>query len=210
MNKDNLLFAVIGVLVGFVSGFLMKEAMDLRQPPRRVPGIESPHAAGGIDSPQGMPPGAAGTAPQGAAAGPGGPGMEQIQKLRDHVAANPNDAEAVKQLANLNFDIQNWARARDLYTQYLKLRPDEPDIISDLGVTYRELGDPQGAIKLFDRAQEIEPDHWQSRFNEVVVLAFDLEDYTAAQNVIDELKRLQPGNQDVARLEAEVLRRKAA
>ncbi len=211
MSKDNLLYALFGVLLGFVSGFLMKEAMDLRQPPRRVPGVPlaGDAAPGGGGAPAGMPQQGAG----GGAAGPPGagmPSMEEIEALRDHVAKNPEDADAVIRLAGLNFQIQNWPRARDLFTQYLKLRPEEPDVLSDLGVVYRELGDHQEALAHFDRAQELAPDHWQSRFNEVVVLAFDLQDYAAAEKVIEELKRLQPGNQDVQQLEAEVQRRKAA
>lgn len=205
MNKDNLLFALAGLLLGFVSSYLLFEAMTVRQPARRQAGATATAPAGAM-------PGGEGAQTPGAEAGAqsGAPSMEEIQRLRDHVAANPDDAPAVLQLAHLNFEIQNWARARDLYTQYLKLRPDEPDVLSDLGVAYRELGEPQEALRLFDRAQELQPDHWQSRFNEVIVLALDLENYDAAEAVIAELKRLQPGNQDVERLEAEVLRRKAA
>ncbi len=201
MNKDNLLYALAGLFLGFVSSYLMFEAMAVRQPARRL--------AGAAVEPSGaMPGGEAAQAPPGGEAGVAS--MEQVQRLRDHVAANPDDAPAVLQLAGLNFQIQNWARARDLYTQYLKLRPDQPDVLSDLGVTYHELGEPKEALRLFDRAQEVQPDHWQSRFNEVIVLALDLQDYAAAEAVIAELKRLQPDNQDVVQLEAEVQRRKAA
>ncbi|HEX5758333.1 MAG TPA: tetratricopeptide repeat protein [Thermoanaerobaculia bacterium] len=211
MNKDNLLFIVAGLFLGFVAGYVTSEAITALklQPPRRPPGMALPG-----DSPPsaeaGGGPAAAGPQAGGAPGGAGAPPMEEIRRLRDHVAANPDDADAVMRLANLNFDIQNWARARELYEQYLKLRPDQPDVLSDLGVTYRELGDPRGAISLFDRAQRLAPDHWQSRFNEVVVLAFDLQDYAGAEAVIAELRRLQPGNQDVERLAAEVGRRKAS
>ena len=205
MNKDNLLYALAGLLLGFVSGFLMKEVMDVYQPPRRPPGAVLPGDAPAAEA--GVPPGGApaGGVQAGAA---GQPPMEEILRLRDHVAKNPDDADAVIRLANLNFDIQNWARARELYEQYLKLRPGEPDVLSDLGVTYFEMGDAQGAVALFDRAQALSPDHWQSRFNEVFVRAA-VEDFAGAEAVIGELQRLQPNNPDVARLAAEVARRKA-
>ncbi len=208
MNKDNLLYALAGLLLGFVSSYLLFEAMAARQPPRRPPGAvlpgDAPAAEAGVS-----PGGAAGAPAGGAQAGAAGqPPMEEILRLRDHVAKNPGDAAAVIRLANLNFDIQNWARARELYEQYLKLRPGEPDVISDLGVTYFEMGDAQGAVALFDRAQELSPDHWQSRFNEVFVRAA-VKDFTGAEAVIAELQRLQPDNPDVARLAAEVARRKA-
>ncbi|HEX9670039.1 MAG TPA: tetratricopeptide repeat protein [Thermoanaerobaculia bacterium] len=208
MNKDNLLYALAGLLLGFVSSYLLFEAMAARQPPRRPPGMALPGDAPAAEA--GAPPGAAAGAPSrgGEAGAAGQPPMEEILRLREYVAANPNDADAVIRLANLNFDIQSWARARELYEQYLKLRPGEPDVLSDLGVTYFEMGDAQGAVALFDRAQELSPDHWQSRFNEVFVRAA-VNDYAGAEAVIGELQRLQPDNPDVARLAAEVARRKA-
>jgi hypothetical protein len=58
--------------------------------------------------------------------------------------------------------------------------------------------------------QKVAPDHWQSKFNQVIVLAFDLKKYGEAESVLAELKRLQPTNPDVARLAAEVDRQKKA
>lgn len=188
MNRDNVLFAVIGLLVGFIAGYLLHEVMAARQPPRN-PGQQS---AGGSGGP-----------PMGT-----NPAMEEILRLRDYVEANPNDAEAVLRLANLNFHIQSWDRARQLFEQYLRLRPEEPDVLSDLGVCYLELGNSQRALDLFNRAQELDPNHWQSRYNEVVILAFDLRDFAAAERVIEELRRLQPGNPDVEALAAAVARQR--
>ncbi|HEY8022865.1 MAG TPA: tetratricopeptide repeat protein, partial [Thermoanaerobaculia bacterium] len=118
--------------------------------------------------------------------------------------------DAVLKLANLNFDIRNWPRARELYTHYLELHPNQPDTMTDLGITYRELKQYDRALELFDRVQKVAPDHWQSKFNQVIVLAFDLKKYGEAESVLAELKRLQPTNPDVARLAAEVDRQKKA
>jgi tetratricopeptide (TPR) repeat protein len=136
--------------------------------------------------------------------------MAEVQKLKAYVEQHPDDADAVLQLANLNFDIQNWARARDLYTHYLELRPKQPNTLTDLGITYRQLKDYDRALDLFKQAQTIDPAHWQSRFNAVIVLAFDLKRYDDAQSVLAELKKLQPANPDVQRLAAEVDKQKKA
>ncbi len=218
MNKDNLLFATIGILFGFVAGFLLQEVMAARQPPRRLPGdasaLSAAQGAGAGDA--AAPPGAAGGEAAAAAAGGGGqgqpgmPAMAEIQKLRAYVEQHPDDADAVLQLANLNFDIQNWPRARDLYTHYLELRPKQPNTLTDLGITYRQLKDYDRALDLFSQAQKIDPAHWQSRFNAVIVLAFDLKRYDDAQSALAELKKLQPANPDVQRLAAEVDKQKKA
>lgn len=217
MTKDNLLFAVFGIFIGFLGGYLFQEVMTLRQPPRQLPGQA---AAGGFVHPGGEAPtgGTAGMPPGGGAPGgmPGAAGaagaapMAQIQQLRDYVAANPNDAEAVLALANLNFEIRNWGRARELYQQYLGLRPDDPDVMSDLGVALHNLGDHQGAIAQFHKAQAVSPQHWQSVFNEAIVLAFGLERYDEAGKALDRLRKMQPDNPEVSRLADEIERRKAA
>lgn len=205
--------ALIGVLLGFIAGSLSHEAMSARQPARFVPGSTAPGVAAdpnaGMGAPAAPAPGAQapGAAP---APGGGGPAMAQVQEMQNRVARDPNDADAVLALANMNFDIQNWSKARDLYARYLELRPGNPDIMSDLGVTYRELKEYDKALELFDQAQTIAPDHWQSRFNEVIVLAFDLKKFDEADQVLDELRRMQPGNSDVERLASEVNRQRGA
>lgn len=204
MTRDNLLFTVVGVLFGFISGYFLHEVVAQHQPPRLVQGamVGSP-TAGTV----------AGAAPAGPAPGsaapsavPGQPTAE-VARLRAWVAENPNDADAVLTLANLNYDIKDWRRASELYQQYLALRPNSPDVLTDLGVCARQLGEQEVALGYFDQAQALAPDHWPSRFNEVVVLAFDLGDFAAARVLITEMRELQPGNPDLERLAAEVERR---
>jgi hypothetical protein len=241
VNKDNLLFAIIGLLFGFTMGYVLHEIMVARQPLRRLAGegavtssSAAPEDAGApsaeAGSPAGADPGAA-TAGGGAAAtaadagaGPGGPGapggsaaggnpppgMAAVQELRDYVASHPKDADAVLKLANLNFDINNWPRARELYTQYLGLRDPNPDVLTDLGTCYRQLRQFDRALEQFRRAQQVAPGHWKSLFAEVVVLAFDLNQRDAADQAFAKLQAAAPNQPEVAQLRAELQRRRAA
>lgn len=227
MNRDNALFMLMGLVLGFVLAYPVFETMSKRQPALRQPGA-----------------GVAGTAGAAAAGGAGGPAVEQIRQLRAYVEANPTDAQAVLALANLNLQIQDRIRARTLYEQYLELQPDDrqamlilanlyfdtqefsrarelyethlegdpdnPDVITDLGVCYRNMGEPERALEFFLRAQELQPGHWISLYNQAVVLAFDLARYDAAQEVVTQLESLQPGNANVANLAAEIERRRNA
>lgn len=197
--KDNLLFMVIGLLTGFIGGYLMHEAMSARQPALRAPGAvaETPAGTAGTGSPG--QPGAGASSPAAA--------MEQVQRLRAYVEENPGDADALRLLANMNYDISNWQRAAELYTRYLELRPRDVDVMTDLGATYRFLGDPRRALAQFQEIRELAPDHWQSRYNEILVLAFDLGDLEAAAAAMSELRALQPGNPEVSRLAEELARR---
>lgn len=224
INKDNLLFAMAGILVGFVSGFLMQDVLSSRQPPRLTPELraqitmpgEDPKAGPADNRVSDVAPGmggdtAASAVPGGGAAQAGmGPGSEEVAKLRAYVEQNPNDADAVLQLANLNFDIRNWMRAEELYRQYLKLRPGDAGVMTDLGISYRESRKFDEALAQFDEAQRLSPGHWQAYYNEVVVLAFDLKRFEDADRVLTELQKLQPGNPDVAKLADAVTKQRTA
>lgn len=202
MTRDNVLFIIIGILIGFISGYFVHEAVARYQPlPESIiarvqeaqqggaPGVEEAAAGGGV-----------------AQAG-GQPDMKQILQLKSYVESHPDDADAVHQLANLEFEIKNWPRAKELYSQYMKLKPNDPNGMTDLGVCYRQTGEYQEALKLFRHAASLDPNHWQSRFNEVVVLAFDLNKPQDAKKPLEELKRLQPDNSSVKQLADEVAQR---
>jgi tetratricopeptide (TPR) repeat protein len=224
-QKDNILFLMGGLLVGFVVAYLMFEAMASRQPPRLTPALRAQIVAGDEgnggngSAPMGggdaqaaaSAAGAAGAAvaavdPAAAGANGGTPPMAEIQKLREYVEKNPNDLEAVRKLADLNFDIQNWQRAQELYTHYLELKPKDTDVMTDLGITYRGLRQFDKALDMFHQAKKLDPNHWQSDYNEVVVLAFDLKKTAQANVVLTELRKMQPANPDVAKLAEAVAR----
>ena len=196
MNRDNLLFLAIGLLTGFISGYLLHEVMAARQPARLAAGQGSE----GLPAPSERP---------ATAGAPGGVPMEEIIRLRDHVAQNPDDADSVLRLANLNYDIKRWQRAGELYQQYLSLRPDSPDVLTDLGVTLREQQRFDEALVSFSRAQELNPEHWQSLYNQVVVHAFDRQDFESANKLLARLSQMQPGNPEIGSLADEVARRSA-
>ena len=217
MTRDNLLFTTIGILTGFISGYFTHEVVAVRQPPSlaelqaaqaaAMGGAHADGAAGAAPSGATGAAPAAGGDPSGAAGAAGGPAMADILRLREQVEKNPNDADAILTLANLNYDIRNWERARELYERYLKLRPPHPDVLTDLGVALRGLKQYPEAMTRFEQAQQLQDGHWQSLYNEVVVLAFDLRDMPRAQQVLRRLRELQPDNAEVARLAEEVAKR---
>jgi len=198
LSRDHFLFLLVGLLAGFLGGYLVHEAMVGVQPARVAAGTVAANV-----------PNMDGAAPGGAPAG-GGPPMAEVNRLRQVLEKNPDDIDALVELANLNFDIQNWTKAQELYEHALKLRPDDPDLLTDLGITLRAQGSFDQALELFRRAAKIKPGHWQSRFNEVVVLAFDKRDFPGAESALAELEKAAPGNPDVARLASEVERLKSS
>jgi len=57
---------------------------------------------------------------------------------------------------------------------------------------YRELGRHDRALNNFRRAYELNPDHWQSLFNTVVVAAFDLQQMELADAALAKLEQFDP------------------
>lgn len=195
MSRDTFLFLIIGILFGFIAGYWLHEVMTGVQPPRMAPGtgtVSSPDVGGGG-------PGTAEAAPPGAQAG-----MQQVEELTAYVEENPDDAQAILRLAQLNMQIANWPRAAELLERVVALGTEAAGIHIDLGYAYRELGRYDDALAQFEQAQEINPDRWESRYYEVIVLAFDLQRMEQAEETLEELRRLQPDNPNVEQLAQQV------
>lgn len=233
MSRDSLLYTLIGLLVGFIAGFMLHESMASRQPAPSFVGMAEQIGAGA--APQSPAPIVGGaTGPQDS--------MQQVQRLRQYVEENPDDLEALKVLANLNLSIRNlsraselferyveqkdddlevlqaygnlsydqqaWPKAAELYERYLEISPSNHGVQTDLGAVYRYLGRYEDALAQFESVLRDKPDHWEARFNEVLVKTVDLRDYEGAEVSLRQLQTLRPGDPAVERLATELERRR--
>jgi tetratricopeptide (TPR) repeat protein len=110
-------------------------------------------------------------------------------------------------LGNLRFDAQHWQAARMWYERALELEK-TPDVIIDLAVVYRQLGQQQRALELLQQAISLSPQHPVAWFNKVVIYHYDLHDHGAAVEALQHLKELPPDPRhpiDYSRVEAEVM-----
>jgi hypothetical protein len=121
-------------------------------------------------------------------------------------SATPSEQVANGWLARANqlYDQGKWEEAKNAFLKYLEETPDDPGAIADLGVCYKELGDYSRALRNFDRALVLDPGHWQSLYNKIIVLGFHTGKKDEAKKLMRDLRRLQPTNPDVARLSQEV------
>ena len=86
---------------------------------------------------------------------------------------NSNDTEYWIKLGNSYFDSNQYDDAIAAYLKALELKPENPNVLSDLGVMYRRAGKPDKAISTFDRAYKADPGHPMSLFNKGIVLYYD-------------------------------------
>lgn len=136
----------------------------------------------------------------------GGPVAGEVIELRQRMADNPDDAEAVLGLARLNLQISNWERAAELLQRYLELQPESPNELVDLAVVQRTLAQYDEALASLDRALELAPDHWVAYYNKAVVLIVDLQRFDDAAIVVERMQKLRPDDEDVQTLARELER----
>lgn len=195
---------IIGLMVGLTLGYVLAEMQPV--PPSRA--MATAAAQGGL--PPNHPPldgQAAPPSPQGPSAAQQEQVRQQAAELESMLKERPDDRQVMVALGNLYFDASQWPEARDWYEKALTQQGDDPNVLTDLAVVYRNLGEPEKALELLDRALKRAPDHWQALFNKVVVLNFDLhrhEEATAALAQLKKLKAANPQVPDLSSLERDV------
>jgi len=148
----------IGLVVGLFVGYQIGSS-----------GPSSPAAS----AMPGMPP----LPPQMPSAPPPGGGADalaRIATLQSIVARDPKNVQAWVRLGNDFFDTHQPQKAVEAYGRALELQPNDPNVLTDQGVMYRELRQYDKAIQNFEKASKADPTHVQSLFNMGVVYSTDL------------------------------------
>jgi len=189
MKKETaILFIVIALLVGFISGATVAI----------LKGTKGTEKAAMVQKPQmPLPP-----------APPPGPDPAElnlkIQALKDIVKKDPKNLSALVELGNLYFDSRQPKEAIEAYSRYLAIKPDNPDLRTDLGIMYRALGDFDRAIEEFKKAAQSDPKHINSRYNMGIVLLHDKQDVKGAVKAWEEYLKVDTNSERANRIRAQI------
>ena len=202
MHRNPWFTLILGLIAGITIGYVLAERQAV--PPAKAIRLGlNPQVAAqqGEELPDGHPPvdGASGADAQRL--------RQQVAELEGLLAANPNDAGLMAAMGNIYFDASRWPDARDWYEKALQISSGDPNILTDLAVVYRNLGEFERSIELLDRALVANSGHWQAWYNKVVVYQFDLhqhDDAADALKTLQELKKSNPEIPDLSGLEQEV------
>lgn len=233
MSKENTLFSIIGILLGFIGGFLFANTINQRGVgPQPAPAV----AAAAQPSGQ-LPPGHPSI--DGAAAQQQQVDLNAVhdaEKLADSAPDNfdaqskagelnyearryeqainywtraskikPGDYDLAVALGNAAYDAQKFADAEKWYAQALAKRPDEVNVRTDYGSTFlmREPANYDRAIAEFQRSLARDPKHLQTLQN--LTLAFARKgDAASARTTLARLEEVAPGTPAVTSLRAEI------
>jgi tetratricopeptide (TPR) repeat protein len=189
MFKNPFITLVIGAIVGLAVGYVLGERQAV--PPGATP---SPAASG---LPDGHPPLNQGQPNQAGASRAAAAVEARTSELASLLQTSPDDVGLMVQMGNTYFDGERWPDAREWYERALELRPDNPNVLTDLAIVYRNLHMHDESLAKLRRAIEIDPDHWQAWYNTVVVLHNDLGRTDEAREALTTLKAVAARNPSV-------------
>jgi len=192
MKKETvILMVVIAFLVGFITGATVAI----------LKGTKGTEKTAMVQKPQMPPPGAPASAP------PGPSPLEvasKIQALKEIVKKDPKNLPAWVELGNLYFDSDQPKEALEAYSQYLAVKPDNPDVRTDMGIMYRKLGQFDRAIEEFRRAAQSDPKHINSRYNIGLVLLHDKQDIKGAIKAWEDYLKVDPNSERAQRIRTQI------
>jgi len=195
VKREQLIFLAGGFAFGILVGFALFHALN--SPPVLPSGMPPGGAMGG---------GASSAMSGGGSAGVGGaPMVKRINQLRRELDQDPGNMAAAVELADIYQRAQMFDQAAGYYEQALGIEAQHSELLVNLGLCYRGLGRFDEALDAFKRANQLEPDNWQSLFNQVVVAALDLQRFDEAEKAMAALEAMPsvsggPGADQLAQL----------
>jgi tetratricopeptide (TPR) repeat protein len=183
MSRENLLFAIIGLLLGFIVGFMFASSMSQKTSSQQA-----------VASTQAMPPD---HPPVGAQNAP------NPEAIRAEVAASlekarkePQNFDAQIKAAQLYYQIQRYDQSIEFLLKANQIKPTDYDTVVTLGMVNLDAGHYDQAEKWYQAAMKMKSD-------DVMVLsglaAATLEkgDAKAAEDAIAKLEKADPNSQDL-------------
>ena len=158
MNKENVLFGVIGLLLGCIVGFLF--ANNLNQSEVQIAAVSQapiPAMSNPAQQNQNLPP----DHPQvGGAASQqtGGEPMPQVTEALKNAESKPADFKAQADVGDLYYQIQRFDEAAKFYERAVKIRPDSVETLVKAGNAQFDAENYEAAEKWYTAALAKNPD----------------------------------------------------
>jgi tetratricopeptide (TPR) repeat protein len=204
MKKDNVLFAIIGLLAGLIIGFFganqlnrnqinqsvsTGQAMSNTSPASPNTGAAVPAVAEAIERADKNPDDFAAQIKAGEMFArinnfeKAIPYFEKAEKIK------PNDYQTLVIFGNVYFDAKKWLESARYYEKALVIKPDDLAVQTDYGITFveRESPDYDRAIQEFQKSIKLDPNHEPTLFN-LSVAYYKKGDVKNAQDFKSKLK----------------------
>lgn len=183
MNRENLLFAVIGLLLGFIVGFMFASSMSQKAAQTQT-----------VTASQGMP---ADHPPVGAQNAPDPSAIrEQVTASIEKARSEPKNFEAQVEAAQLYFQIQRFDQAIEYLLKANQLKPTDYETVANLGLVNLDAGHYDQAEKWYRAALKMKSDDPRVLAG-VAAATLGKGDAKAAEEAIAQLEKFDPNSQDL-------------
>jgi Flp pilus assembly protein TadD len=189
MKRETIIFTACGFLLGLTIGSLVLGPKIAQSKLAGAPTVPSAMS----EAPAAAP--ASGGNPMGAV-------MQQLATLKETIAKNPKDFDALVQLGGMYMDAAKFPQAAEYLERAVAIR-DDPAVRMDLGICYKQTGQLDRALAEFQNAGKLAPEQWQPFFNEAIVL-IDLHRIDDAKVLAAKLQKMKPDEPEVQKLVATV------
>ena len=186
MTRENILFAIIGILLGFIVGFMLASSMSQK--------IQAPQVA---SSSQTMP---ADHPPIGAS---GQSSQPDPQAVREQVAASlekarsePQNFDAQMKAAELYYQIQRYDQAIEYLLKANQIQPTDYRTVTLLGMVNLDAGHYETAEKWYRAAMKMKQDDTMV-LSGLAAATLEKGDAKAAEDAIAKLEKVDPNSQDL-------------
>lgn len=183
MTRENLLFSIIGILLGFIVGFMFASSMSQKTTPvpatagsQTMPADHPPLGAQNAGNPQGM--------------------QAEVTASLEKARNEPKNFEAQVKAAELYYQIQRYDQAIEFLLKANQLQPTDYRTVVILGMVNLDAGHFDTAEKWYRAAMKMKTD-------DVMVLAglaaatLQKGDAKAAADAIAKLEKVDPNSQDL-------------
>jgi tetratricopeptide (TPR) repeat protein len=190
MTRDNLLFAIIGILLGFIIGFLLANSILTREAALRAAPLTATQQ--GQNFPANHPPVGGGdqsTDPQQI--------FTQVQAAMKQAREQPDNFDAQLTAAKLEYQIQRFDQAIEYLLIANKLKPNDFNVLGMLGVANMDGGHFDAAEKWY-RAALIKKPEDIPVLDGLCAVLLSKGDAKGAEEAINKLAKIDPTNQDLS------------
>lgn len=185
MNRENLLFAVIGLLLGFIVGFMFASSMSQKTAQTQMAGASQ-------NLPADHPPVGAQNAGDPVAQ------RERVMAQIETARNEPNNFEAQMAAAQLYYQIQRYDQAIEFLLKANQLKPTDFDAVTALGVVNLDAGHYDQAERWYRAALKMRSDA-EIAMAGLAEATLQQGNAPAAQEAIAQLEKSYPSNQDLTR-----------
>jgi tetratricopeptide (TPR) repeat protein len=160
MKKDNVVFALTGMVIGIILGVLIA-SQSVGKMQTVQPGTQTANVSNGGGNqeqadqqlPKGHPPINNESL------------QNEIAQQQEILKKDPENQGAIVAIANMNYDMKNFPEAIKWYEKAVTKDPKNINLLTDLGTSYLQSQNFDKAMEYYNKSLSINPKHYQTLMN---------------------------------------------